>query len=159
VKVVYIVACFLLAGRAFFPCAFASQEGSGRIRQDDRVIPFCELIRHPEQYHGKLIRTTAMLASGPEISAFYDDACKQSHPEEDVVAVPTFANGYRFDSGLDNKLRKIEKKHLIARVTVLAVFTDSGGRIFGHMACCRYKLEIQQLLAVDRVGSPARRWF
>jgi hypothetical protein len=50
---------------------------------------------------------------------------------------------------MDKKLLKLLKKTDRVRVTVVGTFLDGKERVFGHMNCCRYKIEVQKLLDIQ----------
>jgi hypothetical protein len=117
---------------------------------------FCELVTHPENYDGKTITFTATYGSGMEGSIFFDDTCKRTKPDDDVTTLATFTRtNYKFGSPLDKKLLKLLKKTDRVQVTVVGIFLDGKERVFGHMNCCRYKIEVQQLLDVQNPKSLA----
>jgi len=113
-------------------------------------ISLCELVRHPSNYNGKTLVFTATYAAGPEGSLFLDDACKKSSPEEDVIALATSnMTTYKLNSPLNKKLQQLTKKRIRVQMTAVGLFIDGKTRVFGHMNCCRFKIEVQQLLAVE----------
>ena len=121
------------------------------------TVSFCDLMRHPDNYDGKIVVVSATLGNNHEYSYFFDDTCKASSSQDEVYALSTFNKGtYKFGSPLDRKLDKLlgnkDGKLQVRRawVKVVAIFTDGKSSAFGHMNCCRYKLEVQQLVAVDR---------
>lgn len=63
----------------------------------------------------------------------------------------------QFQSPIGKRLAKLLKKAQQAEVTVVGVFNDPGDFI-GHQNCCRYELEVQQILAVGetKAASPDR---
>jgi hypothetical protein len=146
-KLLWLWLLFLIGGHPEF-----AQSGFAPRRQEVEKPTLCDLVRHPDQYGGKIVTVSTMLSSSKEGSILYDDACKASPSETDVIADLVFSKGnYSFGSTLDKKLHALLKKEGQARVSIVALFVDARERTFGHLNCCRYRLEVQQLLAVDRV--------
>jgi len=126
--------------------------------QGAEIVGYCELIKHPDRYNGKTVTVKATYGSGMEFSVFFDDECGKSTPNEDVIALATFSENARSNSLLYKKLRKVLKKSDEAQMTVVAKFTDGKSRVFGHQMCCRFCLEVLEILAVEEKKlSPPRR--
>ena len=87
-----------------------------------------------------------------EFSIFKDDSC-QPAPDKTKLILAKLSNS-QFESPLGKKLSKLLKQKQQAEVTVVGVFADPG-RFIGHQACCRYKLEVQQLLSVEELKAKA----
>jgi hypothetical protein len=133
------------------PSAFA-QNGPEPNSISPEKANFCEIVRHPEKYDGKMITFTALYGTGMEGAVFFDETCKRPKPNDDVITLATFSRkNYNFKSPLDKKLLKLLKKTDRVQVTVVGIFIDGKDRVFGHMNCCRYKIEVQQLLDVQPV--------
>jgi hypothetical protein len=146
-----IVALYFSPSKSF---AHTPQTAARKIETEK--AGFCHLVRNPDQYDGKLVTVTAMIAAGPEGSIFHDNACEASPSEPDLFAVVAFSQeNYKFGSPIDKRLRTLLKKSP-ARVTVVGRFVDGKDQPFGHLNCCRYKLEVQELLVVERVSQAAR---
>lgn len=109
----------------------------------------CELVANADKYAGKPIKVRAILASGMEFTVLRDDTC-QPAPGSGKQVLATFSEGYNSESPVAKKLTKLLKTKRQAQVTVVGEFDDPGHAI-GHQNCCRYKLEVQQILAVDAV--------
>lgn len=106
----------------------------------------CELVANANKYAGKPIKVRVVLASGMEFIVLRDDTC-QPVPASGQQVLATFSDGYDPESPLAKKLTKLLKTKQQAQVTVVGEFDDPGHSI-GHQNCCRYKLEVQQILTV-----------
>jgi hypothetical protein len=124
----------------------AMHEAQHAAGSQEATVSLCELIAHPSAYAGKPVTVKATLASGMEFSIFTDDSC-QPAPDKTKLILAKFSSN-QFESPMGKKLSKLLKEKQRAEVTMVGVFTDPG-RFVGHQACCRYKLEVRQLLAVE----------
>ena len=121
-------------------------------------VSFCEAIRHPQEYDGKTVILTATYAESLELALFVDETCKKTNPEDDVVALATFSRAnYKHGTPIDKKFSKFLNKSDSVRVTVVGLFIDGKKRIFGHLNCCRYKIEVQELLTVEQTKGRVAR--
>ncbi len=113
----------------------------------------CELVAAAHKYAGRPIKVRAVLESGMGFTVFRDDACQPLQaPGQQVLAI--FSEAYNPESPLAKKLRKLIKTKQQAQVTVLGEFNYAGHTI-DHQNCCSYKLEVEQVLAVDEL-KPSR---
>lgn len=133
--------------------SMAIQEGTRAASAQSTEISLCDLIAHPNNYAGRPVTVRATLESGMERSVFVDDSCNPA-PNNDKLVLATLVSTL-FQSPTGKKLSKLLKKKGQADVTVVGVFNDPGGLI-GHQLCCRYELEVQQLLTVQEVKAPPR---
>jgi hypothetical protein len=115
-------------------------------------VYFCELIRHPELYDGKTVIFSAIYGGSIEGAVFVDEGCGKKTAEDDVIALATFSStNYKRIPSLDKKFNKLIKRTGSVQLTVVGLFTDGKKRVFGHLNCCRYKIEIQELIAVEQL--------
>lgn len=139
-----------------------AQGGAAATTREIQAVNFCDLMQHPAQYDGKTVKVTATYAHGLELAILFDDACKQSKAEPDVIASAKFTRS----SGSSQALKKLNKflaKYKVreAQMTIIAAFTDnySPKQEPAPLTGPRYTLEVKQLLAVERVkagGAPLR---
>jgi hypothetical protein len=141
----------LIVKRAFMLMLFFSIAACAA--EDTPVVTVCDLMANPSKHVGQTVMLNATLAATEEFSVFYDGSCQPrpvvvegKHP----TVQPSFDRGrYHFNSPLDKKLTKILRKKHQARVTVVGVFIDPG-HYFGHQLCCRYQLDIIDLVSVEQ---------
>jgi hypothetical protein len=120
----------------------------GSAAAESRVRSVCELLAHAKNYSGQTVTLDATLAANEEFSAFTTDACK---PRPTELIQPSFSEShYDSNSQISKKLNKILRKKHQARVTVVGVFIDPG-HFFGHQSCCRYRLDVLELVSVEQV--------
>ena len=119
------------------------------------ALSVCEVLTSPNKYVGKTITLTAILAGNEEFWAFSYGTCQPKPTElegKHPLIAPSFSEGrYDFHSPIEKKLNKILKKEHQAQVTVVGMFTDPG-HYFGHQLCCRYKLEVERFVSVEKVS-------
>lgn len=130
--------------------------------QEMQTVDFCNLVRHSEQYDGKTVKVTATYIPSFHTALFVDDACKKSRPYEEVTANARFANGESGTAAF-KKLDRFLRKYRIgsARVTMIAIFRDPllSGTFEGCSGCSEYILEVEQILTMERIGSPRAKGF
>jgi len=143
-----IVSMVLLAIISSAVAQTTTHEADHITTAQDAKVSLCDLVAHASDYAGKSVTVRATLASGMEFSIFTDGSC-QPVPDKTKLVLAKFA-GNQFQSPIGKKLTKLLKKEQQAEVTVVGVFTDPG-RLIGHQNCCRYELEVQRLLAIERV--------
>lgn len=121
-----------------------------------QVVDFCEMMNHPDSYHDKTVRVSAMYAANSEGAVFFDDNCKKSESQPNVVASAKFT-GSREE--IKRSLKEIQKASnkksgvpQVVRVTMIAVFRDNYAptRSPVCLTCLRYALEVNHLLNVER---------
>jgi hypothetical protein len=126
-------------------------------------ISFCDLLRHPDQYDGKVVIVTATMVRNFEYSSMFDETCKAQSPGDEVSALVIIQENrivsketkYEvLDTPLQQKLNNILRTSQ-ARVTMVALFTaaskpPSDGQE-KCVSCMRFKLEGQRLLAVHKL--------
>jgi hypothetical protein len=118
-------------------------------------VTLCDLVARPNEYAGRVVRLKATLASDmEELEIFRDDSCRPAPAEMEgthpIVQATFNESQYQFKSSIDKKLTKLLKKKKQARVIVVGVFTDPG-HYFGHQLCCRYRLDVLELLSVEEM--------
>ena len=124
-----------------------AQTANHKKSADEPATTVCDLLANASRYNGKSVTVKATYASGEEYAILKDDSC-QPAPDKTKLVLATFSSKYQFKSPLDKKLHKLVKKNQQPEVTVVGIFTDPGHNI-GHQGCCRYKLEVHQLLDVE----------
>jgi hypothetical protein len=148
-----LITIFVLVG-----CMVAQQTTTQQARSSEDSQPqvtLCDMVANPDIYDGKTVKVTATLLAGIEDAAvFIDDSCRPAL-EKSTQIVADFKQGeYSYRSSIAKRLTKLLKKKQQAAVTVLAVFAAQGHYI-GHQNCCRYRLEVQRLLAVKELKPEA----
>jgi len=114
-----------------------------------KEIGICQLVGSPEIYNGKTIIIRATYGGSIEGSIVFDQACKKTSSEDNVIALATFSSDYGRGTAIDKKFKMLLKKGFDVRLTAKATFFDGKTRVFGHLNCCRYKIEIQELITVE----------
>ena len=115
-----------------------------RARAQNREYPtvsYCELMRSPEQYRGKVIRVSAIYQYGFEWSTLFCHEC----PNEAKTWVDLDES---FVSSRKRNLRKKIGPHGVKGRTVWVTMVgrfDEGG--YGHMGAYRFRLMVDRLEA------------
>jgi hypothetical protein len=132
-----------------------AQNGSSAQRREVRVANFCDMTKRPDRYDGKTVQVRATYASNSEKAIFFDDGCKRSESQPDVLASAKFI-GSREE--VERSLNQIEKAlnnkfgatH-VASVTMVAVFRDNYSTKNSSVClnCPRYVLEVKRVLAAE----------
>jgi hypothetical protein len=126
-------------------------QSSSEVPPTPPKVAFCELVRHPELYDNKLVEFSAIYASNFELAIFEND-CAKTNSEDDVIAQAYFGEAiYKHKSPIDKRAYKLMRKGLV-RVRAIGMFTDFNAHGISLIPCCRYKIEVQQLLDVERVA-------
>jgi lipocalin len=117
------------------------------------TVTYCELIEKPDRYYGKAVRVTATYSVGTHDAIFFDDACHKQQDRPNSLTVAKFVEDsdeahIRNFEMLSKALKKYKTQQV--QLTVIAVFGDEYSPVI-HAGCCRYRLEVKQLLAVERV--------
>jgi hypothetical protein len=125
------------------------------------VLSVCELLANAKNYAGETVTLNATLAGNEEFWAFTYDSCQPMPTKVDgthPLIAPSFNNSrYEFNSRMTKKLNKLLRKQQQANVTVIGVFADPG-HYFGHQLCCRYQLDVLELVSVEQVKVSRIRW-
>ena len=92
------------------------------------TMRFCDLMRHPEEYSGKLVRVRATWVYGFEWSYLHCLGCDGR----------VWFDSSELDEQYEKVLKHIPKNAGIVNVDVEGIFHAGGG--FGHMNGYKYKL-------------------
>ncbi|MBZ5533913.1 MAG: hypothetical protein LAO20_20990 [Acidobacteriia bacterium] len=142
---IFILIFTLIFGRA----------DAGKVSADPEApaVAFCSLVARPQEYASKTVKIKATLASSTEFQILRDDSCPSpvnpSSGKSDLVEATFNQSQYDFKAAIHRKLTKLLKKRQQADVTVIGTFTDPG-HYFGHQGCCRYQLDVQKLVSVEK---------
>lgn len=116
---------------------------------DAPTVVFCELVRNPEWYSGKLIRTRAIVWAGLENQSIYDPSCYG----EDVLTWTwiEYGNKEAF-MALDDGLNAFRGSNRAARVnaTLVGRFDGPSKEGVGHLDGFNFQFHIT---AVENIGA------
>jgi hypothetical protein len=131
----YLIVTLLIASLGSYP-AQAKQTASESVP----TISYCELLREPALYQGKLVRVAATWNYGFEWSYLYHRQCMSrvnkawvEFVDEDEGCPQTNKVSKKLKDGFDNK------------ADVIVVGTLSGGGGYGHMNGYQYQFTIKCL--------------
>jgi len=153
VRGVLVLALLILAE----PLLAGAQGGQSIENQPIQMVNFCDLTKHPNQYDGKTVEVTATYASDLESAIFFDDNCKKSESQPDVIARATFLGNRDEVKRSMRQLRKVFNKRFVAphvaTVTMIAIFRDSYPPP-EICSCPRYTLEVRRFIAAQKIKPP-----
>jgi hypothetical protein len=138
----------------FIGCqAVIAQSATLTTKQDVETVSFCDLFRNTDVYQGKTLTVTATYSTGSESQIFFEDACKMPSSEPRAWANAKFTGNNAATRRAFKRLDKFLTKYKTnrAEVTMIALFTDefASGKIIA--GCCRYTLDVKQILSIDKV--------
>jgi hypothetical protein len=126
---------------------------------DTPAVDFCDLVRSPSRYDGKVVRTEAIVAVGFEIAIVYDPKCGDHNKR----AWYTFdESSYQPDEKGWKSLRELlfpssnqRSGHYNgrAKATMVGRFDASDKNGYGHMNSCRFQFTIMRVERVQAVPS------
>jgi hypothetical protein len=114
-----------------------------RITAQNREYPtvsYCELMRSPEQYRGKVIRVSGIYRYGFEWSQLFCPDCV-SEAKTWVDLDESFASSTK--ANLRKKIGPHGAKGRTVSVTMIGRFDAGGG--YGHMGAYRFRLMVKRL--------------
>jgi hypothetical protein len=149
-----ITLAFLFLVLAGSPLARAQDRDS--TAQETETVNFCDLTKYPDRYDGKTVRVSATYVSDLESAIFFDDSCKKSESQPDVIAKAKLIGSDDEVKRSLNQLKKVFDKRFVAphlaRVTMIAVFRVRDASILSSDP--RYTLEVKRFLDVQKVKVP-----
>jgi len=117
---------------------------------DDTVatVKYCELVKHPERYHDKVVRVTAVYEQGFEKSSLSDEerGCGKVAAGQSEVWV-THDQSFVIDGDSDEaKINRSVSGFGKWLITAVGRFRQAEGpQRFGHLGCCKYEFALIQL--------------
>jgi hypothetical protein len=131
-----------VAGLSILPAgAFSIRSANDR---DAATVTYCDLIRNPERYKGKLVRVSAIYRYGYEWSELYCLEC-MNEGRTWVEFDETFVSSTK--ASIRKKIGENGFKGRTVRVVMVGRF-DSGGA-YGHMGAYRFGLLVDRLEKAD----------
>jgi hypothetical protein len=129
------------------------------------TVAFCELIRHPELYDKRIVRTQAISALGVESQVLYDPQCST---EETRVWVTHDAAWEKADKKLqaaysallfdENNNRIPRGRSGRARAVLTGRLEASNKNGYGHLNQYRFQFAIMGIEKVERVPEDVPYW-
>jgi hypothetical protein len=117
--------------------------------QDHTPTPQIELVRHPEAYSGKLLIVRGTVVSGPEMTIMILPAAgKEPSGREAMVVVLSEDLASRPDAAAKRLVKRLKKRGS-AEAVLEGKFEAADGRVWGHQACCRFRLEVARVLVLE----------
>jgi hypothetical protein len=121
-------------------------------KEQIQTVNFCDLTKYPDRYDGKTVQVSATYVSDLEGAIFFDDTCKKSESQPDVIAKPKFIGSSDEVKRSLNQLKKVFDKRFVAphlaRVTMIAVFRVRDASIISSDP--RYTLEVKRFIDVEK---------
>lgn len=124
------------------------------------VMSLCTISEAPKSYAGKTVTVKAVLHTNEEYWIVNDDSCPENlNPisgRHDLIEATINNEQYDSKSPTHKKRVKRLKKTREVQIVVIAKFIDPG--VYGGSGdCCRYRLEIQNLISVEEVPKSKAR--
>jgi hypothetical protein len=135
-------------GMAWLLAVLACAIGVAQVREQPMSRSFCELVRDPAMYDGKLVKVRATYRYGFEWQELYCLGCLDRGK-----AWSEFA--HELDRGSRRALRRAPKYAGVVNVTVTGVFKGEGH--FGHLNGYRYMVVMSKIEDLRIVSKGIRR--
>lgn len=112
------------------------------------TVGFCELVRNPEGYSGKLVRTRVIAWAGLENQSIYDPSCYG----EDVLTWIEYGNKEAF-MALDDGLNAFRGNNRATRVnaTLVGRFDGASKEGLGHLDGFNFQFYIMAVETIEAV--------
>lgn len=102
----------------------------------------------PERYSGKSVVVSGEVYSGPEMTVMHvPSAANAPQPELMLVTISEAVSDKR--SRPEKRFFKQLRRSGKVRATLQGKFESAQSRAFGHQACCRFKLTVEDIIAVQ----------
>jgi hypothetical protein len=114
-------------------------------------VTYCELIKHPEKFHDKVVEITAIFERDFEVSYLFDESGCQKGLKRSEMWVD---HDKSFVSEGDSEEAKNNNK--VSRpgrwsITATGRFRRAeGSQRFGHLGCCRYQFALIKILQAEK---------
>lgn len=121
---------------------------------DTPTVTYCELVKYPDRFHGKMIRVSAIYERGFEKSYLYAPDCANGHREMWV--------GHDKSIVLKGESEEAKRNRMVSgfgrwSVTMVGKFLRATPpERFGHIGCCPYKFDIVRIEKSDELPDKAR---
>jgi hypothetical protein len=113
---------------------FSSASCPSRERQTAPVVPFCDLVHHPDLYDQRVIRTKAIMIAGYEQSFLYSPLCNGRDTFVWADRDSSYKPNHAVEKVLDSLLAHRESTHSgRAEVDVVGRFNAPQGKRYGHL--------------------------
>jgi len=129
------------------------------------TVAFCELIRHPELYNNKVVRTEAISAVGIESQVLYDPQCSTEETRTWVIHDAAWKKqdkklqaayfGLLFDKN-NNRIPRGRSGR--AKVVLTGRLEASNKDGYGHLNQYRFQFAIMGIEKVERVPEDVPYW-
>ncbi|MBA2731972.1 MAG: hypothetical protein H0U54_03660 [Acidobacteria bacterium] len=129
------------------------------------TVAFCDLIRHPELYNKKVVRTEAISAIGIESQVLYDPQCSTEETRTWVIHDPAWEKADKklqaayFALLFDKNNNRIPRgRSGRARVVLKGRLEASNKDGYGHLNQYRFQFAIMGIEKVERVPEDVPYW-
>ena len=162
-----IIGVLLLCAMVFAATGEAQRKRKPQVKPVSKTptVAFCELIRHPERYDKRLVRTEAISAIGVESAVLYDPQCSTEGTRTWVT----------YDDGWEKADKKLQKAYLDllydenngriprghsgrAKVVLVGRFEASNKNGYGHLNQYRFQFSMMGIEKVERVPEDVPYW-
>ena len=146
---------FLLIALISITLAVVAQEKTASESQIP-TVRFCDLVRYPNRYDKKIVRTTAIYEAYYHGTFLYDPNCKSA--DANINAELERSSAFGTASIIEKELEKAMSRHQKygagrARVVVIGRFNDWDGVGYGHLAGSRFQFDVMAFESAKPVAS------
>jgi hypothetical protein len=131
---------------------------------DDPVatVTYCDLLKHSERFHNKVVRVTAVLEQGFEKSSLSDnEGCSKGKRTSGTAQSDTWVS---FDESfvMDGDSDEAKTNRNVSGfgkwlITAVGRFRRAEGpQRFGHLGCCRYQFALIKIEKSEKLSTPKR---
>lgn len=122
-------------------------------RQERDAISFCDLVRQPNLYNQRVVRTEAIMIVGYEQSYLYDPACNSADTWSWAERGETYKSIPETEALLDSLLNQEDGQGARrARVTIVGRLDASPGKRYGHLDQFRSQFLITHIERVEQLA-------
>jgi hypothetical protein len=144
----------MIFGLVFFILQAAAAQQAEPSANPPPQVAFCEMTAHPGDYDRRLVEFTAIYAESVDGAIFLDGCTKKPEDDIDTIAKASFKPGSyearKHGTPVDKRFDKLLKKTSSVRVRAVGLFTDHAKKGIIDITCCRYRIEVQKLLDVQK---------
>jgi len=140
-------------------CAAKGSKGPSDDTTDKAVpkVTYCELIKHPEKFDGKVVEVTAIYGNGFEKSYLYDkELCKNNDPSQ-----PQTWGAYDKSFVMEGDSEEAKTNSKISgfgvwEITAIGRFKRAKGpQRYGHMGCCIFEFDFMKIVRSEKLSDRA----
>jgi len=147
---------------AIYGCTIKGSKGTNVGDDPVATVTYCDLLKHPERFHNKVVRVNAVFESGFEKSSLSDsEGCSKGKVTSGTAQSDTWVS---FDKSfvMDGDSDEAKTNRTVSGfgkwlLTAVGRFRRAEGpQRFGHMGCCRYEFALIKIENSEKLSTPKR---